>query len=37
MEVRLDYKKLILDGDEKNVFRENKLKFFYRNFTKSKI
>ena len=29
MEVRLDYKKLILDANEKNVVKENKLKIFY--------
>ena len=32
----LTIKKLILDGNEKKVVRENKLKFFYLNFIKNK-
>ena len=36
MEVRFDYKKLILDGNEKKAVRENKLKTFNLNFTKNK-
>ena len=37
MEVRPDYKKLILDRNEnKKVVRENKLKTFYLDFIKNK-
>ena len=36
MDVRLDYKKLIVDGNEKNVVRENTLKMFYFYFTNNK-
>ena len=36
MEVRLDCKKMILEGNEKKVVRENKLKRFYLNITENK-
>ena len=35
MEVRLDYKKLILDENKNNVVRENKLKTLYLNYNKN--
>ena len=36
MEFRIDYKKMILDGNGKKVTIENKLKTFFFNFTENK-